>query len=52
MYAEETLLIGRYAKYAGYRARTARVIPFVLLEEHDHVYSHRRRGPELSGPDN
>ena len=30
MYAEETLLIGKYAEYATYRARTARVIPFVL----------------------
>jgi protein-S-isoprenylcysteine O-methyltransferase Ste14 len=30
MYAEETLLIGRYPEYATYRARTARVIPFVL----------------------
>lgn len=30
MYAEETLLIGKYPEYAGYRARTARVIPFVL----------------------
>jgi protein-S-isoprenylcysteine O-methyltransferase Ste14 len=30
MYAEETLLIGRYPEYAKYRARTARVIPFVL----------------------
>jgi protein-S-isoprenylcysteine O-methyltransferase Ste14 len=30
MYAEESLLIGKYAEYAGYRARTARVIPFVL----------------------
>lgn len=30
MYAEETLLIGKYAEYAGYRARTSRVIPFVL----------------------
>jgi protein-S-isoprenylcysteine O-methyltransferase Ste14 len=30
MYAEETLLIGVYPEYAAYRARTARVIPFVL----------------------
>lgn len=30
MYAEETLLIGRYPEYAAYSARTARVIPFVL----------------------
>jgi protein-S-isoprenylcysteine O-methyltransferase Ste14 len=30
MYAEETLLIGKYPEYAGYRARTSRVIPFVL----------------------
>jgi protein-S-isoprenylcysteine O-methyltransferase Ste14 len=30
MYAEERLLIGRYPEYATYRARTARVIPFVL----------------------
>jgi protein-S-isoprenylcysteine O-methyltransferase Ste14 len=30
MYAEETLLIGRYPEYVTYRARTARVIPFVL----------------------
>jgi protein-S-isoprenylcysteine O-methyltransferase Ste14 len=30
MYAEETLLIGTYPEYATYRARTARVIPFVL----------------------
>lgn len=30
MYAEETPLIGKYPEYAGYRARTARVIPFVL----------------------
>jgi protein-S-isoprenylcysteine O-methyltransferase Ste14 len=30
MYAEETLLIGRYPEYAAYCARTARVIPFVL----------------------
>jgi protein-S-isoprenylcysteine O-methyltransferase Ste14 len=30
MYAEETLLIGKYPEYAGYRARTSRVIPFVV----------------------
>ena len=30
MYAEETLLIGRYPEYADYRARTARLIPFFL----------------------
>ena len=30
MYAEETLLISKYPEYATYRARTARVIPFVL----------------------
>jgi len=30
MYAEETLLIRTYPEYATYRARTARVIPFVL----------------------
>lgn len=30
MYAEETLLMNTYADYAAYRARTARVIPFVL----------------------
>jgi len=30
MYAEETLLIGRYPEYAAYSARTARVFPFVL----------------------
>ena len=30
MYAEETLLIGKYPDYAAYSARTARVIPFVL----------------------
>jgi len=30
MYAEETLLLNRYPDYAAYRARTARVIPFVL----------------------
>ena len=30
MYAEETLLIGRYPEYAAYSVRTARVIPFVL----------------------
>jgi protein-S-isoprenylcysteine O-methyltransferase Ste14 len=30
MYAEEALLIGMYPEYATYRARTARVIPFVL----------------------
>ena len=30
MYAEETLLIGKYPEYATYRARTARIIPFVL----------------------
>jgi protein-S-isoprenylcysteine O-methyltransferase Ste14 len=30
MYAEETLLIGMYPEYATYRARTARIIPFVL----------------------
>jgi protein-S-isoprenylcysteine O-methyltransferase Ste14 len=30
MYAEEKLLTGKYPEYAAYRARTARVIPFVL----------------------
>jgi protein-S-isoprenylcysteine O-methyltransferase Ste14 len=30
MYAEETLLMKMYPDYAIYRARTARVIPFVL----------------------
>jgi protein-S-isoprenylcysteine O-methyltransferase Ste14 len=30
MYAEETLLVDRYPEYATFRARTARVIPFVL----------------------
>jgi protein-S-isoprenylcysteine O-methyltransferase Ste14 len=30
MYAEETLLVKTYPDYATYRARTARVIPFVL----------------------
>ena len=30
MYAEETLLVNTYPDYAAYRARTARVIPFVL----------------------
>ncbi len=30
MHAEETLLVGMYPEYAAYRARTARVIPFVL----------------------
>lgn len=30
MYAEETLLVKTYPDYAAYRARTARVIPFVL----------------------
>ena len=30
MYAEETLLVGMYPEYSAYRARTARVIPFVL----------------------
>ncbi len=30
MYAEETLLVGMYPEYRAYRARTARVIPFVL----------------------
>jgi protein-S-isoprenylcysteine O-methyltransferase Ste14 len=30
MYAEETLLLNKYPDYAAYRARTARVIPFVL----------------------
>ena len=30
MYAEETLLIGKYPEYATYSARTARIIPFVL----------------------
>lgn len=30
MYAEETLLVTAYPDYATYRARTARVIPFVL----------------------
>ena len=30
MYAEEALLIDRYPEYATYRARTARIIPFVL----------------------
>jgi protein-S-isoprenylcysteine O-methyltransferase Ste14 len=28
--AEETLLVAKYPEYAAYRARTARVIPFVL----------------------
>jgi protein-S-isoprenylcysteine O-methyltransferase Ste14 len=30
MYAEEMLLVKMYPDYAAYRARTARVIPFVL----------------------
>lgn len=30
MYAEEQLLAVRYPEYSAYRARTARVIPFVL----------------------
>jgi protein-S-isoprenylcysteine O-methyltransferase Ste14 len=30
MYAEESLLMTTYPDYAAYRARTARVIPFVL----------------------
>jgi protein-S-isoprenylcysteine O-methyltransferase Ste14 len=30
MYAEETFLLITYPEYEGYRARTARVIPFVL----------------------
>jgi protein-S-isoprenylcysteine O-methyltransferase Ste14 len=30
MYAEESLLTTTYPEYASYRARTARVIPFVL----------------------
>ena len=30
MYAEETFLMTAYPEYATYRARTARVIPFVL----------------------
>jgi protein-S-isoprenylcysteine O-methyltransferase Ste14 len=30
VYAEETLLVRQYPEYAGYRERTARVIPFVL----------------------
>jgi len=30
MYAEESLLMTTYPEYAAYRARTARVIPFVL----------------------
>jgi protein-S-isoprenylcysteine O-methyltransferase Ste14 len=30
MYAEERLLLRQYPEYAGYRERTARVIPFVL----------------------
>jgi protein-S-isoprenylcysteine O-methyltransferase Ste14 len=30
MYAEETLLVGMYPSYVAYRARTARVIPFVV----------------------
>lgn len=30
MYAEETLLAGMYPGYVAYRARTARVIPFVF----------------------
>jgi protein-S-isoprenylcysteine O-methyltransferase Ste14 len=30
MYAEETLLSRKYPAYAGYRDRTARVIPFVF----------------------
>ena len=30
MYAEETLLIGKYPEYATYSARTARILPFVL----------------------
>jgi protein-S-isoprenylcysteine O-methyltransferase Ste14 len=30
MYAEETLLAGKYPEYTAYGARTARVIPFVF----------------------
>jgi protein-S-isoprenylcysteine O-methyltransferase Ste14 len=30
MHAEETLLVGMYPEYVAYRARTARVVPFVL----------------------
>ncbi|MEO8076653.1 MAG: methyltransferase [Acidobacteriota bacterium] len=30
MYAEETLLVGMYPDYIAYRARTARVVPFVI----------------------
>jgi len=30
MYAEESLLLTTYPEYAAYRARTARVIPYVL----------------------
>ena len=30
MFAEETLLTEKYPDYAAYRARTARVVPFVL----------------------
>jgi protein-S-isoprenylcysteine O-methyltransferase Ste14 len=30
MHAEETLLVGMYPEYAAYRARTARVVPFLL----------------------
>jgi len=30
MLAEETLLLQTYPEYAGYRSRTARVIPFLL----------------------
>jgi len=30
MYAEETLLVGMYPDYIAYRARTARVVPFVM----------------------
>ena len=30
MLAEEKMLVGMYPEYAGYKARTARIIPFVL----------------------
>jgi len=30
MYAEETLLVGKYPDYTAYRARTARVVPFLM----------------------
>lgn len=30
MHAEETLLTGMYPEYVAYRARTARVVPFLL----------------------